>query len=66
MKDYSKKSLEKTRPSASGIETVDFCLGQLYADRKHRISDLVAGICTYEELIGALLLARDALEIEEE
>jgi len=62
MKDYSREELELSRPQVSPLEAVEFCLQQLYADKTKTIDDRVAGCCTYEELIGALLHARDELE----
>jgi len=54
--------LESSRPQIVAYEAVDFCLRQLYADRRHKLDDEVAHRLTYEELIGALLAARDELE----
>jgi hypothetical protein len=61
MRDCSQEALEASRPEKSAAESVDFCLQQLYQDRTHTIDQIVAGVMTYEELIGALLLARDDL-----
>lgn len=62
MKDYSKESLERSRPSHSALECVNFCLNCLYEDKNLTISDTVGDMMTLEELIGALLQARDVLE----
>lgn len=62
VKDYSKEVLESSRPQIVAYEAVDFCIRQLYADRRHKLDDEVARRLTYEELIGALLAARDELE----
>lgn len=61
MKDYRREELEEGRPNQESLHCVNFVLDQLFKDREHVISDRVAGCCTYEELIGALLLARDDL-----
>ncbi len=61
MKGYTKAELEAERPSISSVEGLDFCLRQLYKDRKHRVTDEIVNYLTFEELIGALLLAQDAL-----
>ena len=58
MKEYSRVELESSRPPLDGIVAIDFCLDALYADREHRISDPVVGGLSFEELIGALLLAK--------
>jgi hypothetical protein len=62
MKDITRKTLEAYRPSEDALRCLNFCLGQLFADRRKSRDDIVAGCCTYEELIGALLLARDRLK----
>ncbi len=62
MKCYSKESLESCRPEGiSALDTVDFCLGQLYKDKTHCITDEIVDRLTFEELIGALLLASDVI-----
>lgn len=43
------------------MSAINFCLDRLYRDSKKRTTDLVCDGCDYEELIGALLLARDAI-----
>lgn len=64
MKDYTKEQLENNgRPDLTAKELVDFCLDQLYKDKKHSLSDeVVKDYLTYEELIGTLLVARDSIE----
>jgi hypothetical protein len=64
MKDQTRDQLECTRPRVVPVSAVNFCLAQLYADRLHRCGDEVVRNLTFEELIGALLLARDAVEAE--
>lgn len=63
MRDYSQEILEESRPNVSPAEAVDFCLRQLYRDRRHETEDEVVARLTFEELIGALLLAKDEIEI---
>ena len=62
MKGCSKESLEEERPQIGCLEAIDFCLDRLYRDKQHEIRDeIVRGLC-FEELIGALLLARDEVK----
>jgi len=66
MKDKSKNELESVRPKqVTAIQAVEFALAQLYADNIRFIGDGVVCSLTFEELIGALLLARDELYIRE-
>ena len=65
MKGYTKKQLESTRPAIYADEAIGFCLKQLYADKKHSLSDEISDCLSYEELIGALLQASDELNIGE-
>ena len=62
MKDCSKAELEAARPKISRQQAINHCLCRLYADKKHSIRDELCTNLTYEELIGALLLARDQFE----
>lgn len=64
MKDANRAELEAHRPAIPAAQAIQFCLDQLYRDRTKTLEEYVAGSCTYEELIGALLLARD-LSLEE-
>jgi hypothetical protein len=66
MNDYSKDQLEASRPAKSASACIDHCLSCLYADKNHCTTDLVAQELTYEEVIGALLLGRDAIKQQEE
>jgi hypothetical protein len=61
MKDAWKETLESSRPDKDAMECIDFCLQQLYADNEHGIEDSIVFHLTFEELIGALLLAKDEL-----
>ncbi len=67
MKDLTQQQLETHRPQMTALEAINFTLEQLYDDNTVSTSDALAKNLTYEELIGALLLAKDALlEMEEE
>ncbi len=61
MKDYDEISLRTCRPDKDPVECVEFCLKNLIQDKKHTMHEIVAGKCTYKELIGALLLAEDEI-----
>ena len=63
MKDYTQEALEDSRPSAHALEAIDHCLNQLYKDKVCTVTQLVVYGLTFEELIGALLLARDGVEM---
>ena len=62
MIDYTQSEIENNRPEKSVYECINFCLSRLYKDRKHRVTDEVVNGMTFEELIGALLLAKDEIE----
>lgn len=62
MKDATKQELEAGRPAPDAEELIQFCLDRLYEDRQHRVGDEVVKDLTFEELIGALLQARDELQ----
>ena len=62
MRNHSQETLESSRPKESALTTIEHCLRRLYADTKTDTSQLVVQGLTYEELIGALLLARDAIK----
>lgn len=59
MKDVPIEIIESNRPAIPLLEAVNFCLERLYEDRGHGFTDSIAKDLTYEEVIGALLLARD-------
>ena len=66
MKDKSKSELESVRPTqVTAIEAIEFALEQLYIDDVALIGNEIVSCLTFEELIGALLLARDELCIRE-
>ena len=61
MKGINKTEFAKSRPLISPLDAIDFCLEKLYDDKTHEIrSEFVTGL-SFEELIGALILARDEL-----
>jgi len=62
MKTYSKEKLETMRPDCSDRTCVEHCLTNLYDSKTLSIHDYVTPGLTYEELIGALILARDAID----
>jgi hypothetical protein len=65
MKDYTQAELETGYGRLDAKQTIDFCLSCLYADTTHKISDVIVdsryAALTFEELIGALLIARDTI-----
>ena len=67
MKDVSKKVLETHMGNLSdkAPEWVGFCLGRLYADRKHTLGMEVVHGLTFEELIGAFQAARQYFQLVE-
>lgn len=62
MKDFTQAELEASRSTVPADEQLDFCLARLYADRRHRVVQEVVHGLTFEELLGALLSARDELQ----
>ncbi len=64
MKDHSKTSLESSRPRVTAFEAITFCLDRLYEDKTKEICDEVVDGMIFEELIGALLMARDLAEAD--
>ena len=63
MKDYTKDQIEESRPTDSCLYLLNYCLDLLYSDKSHSFRELItdSGL-TFEELLGALLVARDAVE----
>ena len=57
MKDCTQRELESSRPNVTVIQAIQHCLDQLYADKRKGIDQEVVDGLTFEELIGALLLA---------
>ena len=62
MKDFTQHELENSRPSIDTLEAIEFCLNKLYEDNTKLTSDFIVHNLIFEELIGALLLARDELK----
>jgi len=62
MKNCSKDQLEASRPDQTALDAVGFCLDQLFEDTDTELGNEVVNGLSYEELIGALLLARDDLK----
>jgi hypothetical protein len=62
MRGYSE--VTSCRPVASLNRAVNYCLFALNQDKKHSIRDYVVENLTFEEIIGALLLARDVCKVE--
>jgi len=62
VKDFGRGELEASRPEVGARHAVEFCLTQLYADEEHCTENAVVRGLTFEELIGALLSARDVLD----
>ena len=58
MKDYTQKELERSRPSVDTEDAIAYCLECLYRDTKHTLQQEVVDGLTFEELIGALILAK--------
>jgi len=58
MKDMSRDKWEENRPRFDAT-TFEFCLEQLDAGREHSVFENVVDRLTFEELIWALLLARN-------
>lgn len=63
MRDFSKIELEAVRPNlVTASQAIDFVLERLYKDQTVSVTDEIAVNLTFEELIGALLLARDVIK----
>tara|TARA_R110002020_G_scaffold276392_1_gene491754 strand:+ start:48 stop:266 length:219 start_codon:yes stop_codon:yes gene_type:complete len=56
--------LNSGRPQVSAREAVNYCIGQLneWEDMYAKFPEEICPALTYEELIGALLQAHDAIE----
>jgi hypothetical protein len=65
MNDIPRELAEASRPDVSPLQAISNCLDQLFDDHKRSSSDFVVEGLTFEELIGALLLAKDLAEDEE-
>lgn len=46
MRNVTQQDLEETRPSSPLEETLAYCLKQLYADRRHDVTEeFIHGLC---------------------
>ena len=63
MKDLTRQLLESHRPSTDALTTINYCLDALFEEKEKRVQDFAVKNLTYEELIGALLLARDHISV---
>lgn len=61
MKDYTQAELEESRPQKSAEDCIEHCLGRLYADRTRCLEEEIVHHLTFEEVIGALLRAKDEI-----
>ncbi len=61
MLDVSQEELEASIPNieVDAESSVDFALKKLYEDKEHSIEDEVVNGLMFEELVGALLLAKE-------
>jgi len=62
MKDKSKQAFETTRPDWDSKAAIQYCLTKMYKNQKKKTGDKIVKGLTYEDIIGALLLGRDAVE----
>jgi hypothetical protein len=64
MKNKTIKQIESGRPRGmTSLELIDFCLSALYRDEEHNFEESINRYITFEELLGALLVARDDLAV---
>lgn len=63
MRGMTEGELCSSRPNLEASEAIEFCLSALYRDQTHLIEESINEYLTFEELIGALLLAKDSLNI---
>jgi hypothetical protein len=60
MKENDRTRFEACKPDHISLgQALDFCLERLYEDPKHSLSEDIWRDCTYSEIIGTLLLAKD-------
>jgi hypothetical protein len=62
MNGATKEQLEAGRPEIDALEAISFTLEQLYEDGSAHYTQEVTQDLTFEELIGALLAARDEID----
>ena len=63
-----KEDLESSRPQVSPYQAVTHCIDRLeeWIDLPDNLDTSIAPMLTYEELLGALLLCRDVIEVHTE
>ena len=62
MKDYTQEELEMGPVTNISTEkAIEFCLKKLYEDKVYTVGEEIVKGLTFEELIGVLLMAKDAL-----
>jgi len=67
VKDLTKEEIEAGRPGYSALFCIDYALKALYEDDNHRFTDVIVRNLSFEELFGALLMARDEIiELQKE
>lgn len=65
MKDVSRQTIESGRPDQSPLTCINHCIDMLDRDQTKSVTDDVVQWLTFEELLGALLHARDLAERSE-
>lgn len=65
MKDVSRETIESGRPDSSPLVCINHCIEMLGRDKTRSITEDVVEWLTFEELLGALLHARDLAERSE-
>jgi hypothetical protein len=66
VKDFDQAALETGRPSGTPLDLINFCLKALYNDRDHATHENIVRGLSFEELIGALLVARDSIQNQQQ
>ncbi len=62
MKGCTETELNDSRPMVEPSDTINFCLRKLYENKTKELKDEVVKGLTFEELIGALLQSKDAIQ----
>ena len=63
MKDFTEEEWRASRPeNDDALDAIDFCLESLFMDKQRTSAQVVCKRLSYEELIGALLLAEDEIK----
>jgi hypothetical protein len=66
MKDFNERIMRNVRPNLPANRVVKYCLDRLFLDQEHKTSDEIVSGLTFEEIIGALLMAEDAVLVAED